>query len=478
MGVRARPGVQSVRLFAIGAALSEREAYVALNLLPFSAATFRRRLSECGSAQTALARVCAGSGLPFDSGGAGSPAHDPGPLDEGPVGPSGTPAPMPLGPGDAPASRERAFEGRLHGPHSSDEPAPAGFLSAGAAARLGVSGMLEQARKEIARAAQLGVRLVTLSEDAYPSLLLEIPDPPPVLYVCGRLEPDDEVRVAVVGSRRSTRYGDNAAHDLASGLGILGVTVVSGMARGIDAAAHRAALSCGARTLAVLGSGLARIYPADHEQLARRIAAQGAVLSEYPLEARPLPPFFPRRNRVISGLSCGVVVVEAGHRSGALVTARLALEQNRELYAVPGSIFSETSAGTNGLLDEGVAHIAVSPASILRQLPPPFRVRLGLPPSSHEEAPDGAPPPSSGRSVIDRTGPGRDSTRPDLGSDADLVWRHLKIDDAVSIEHLAEACGLPAPRLLVALSILEMSGLAEKLPGNRVARPRPSGRRT
>lgn len=448
--------------------------------------------------------------------------------------------------------------------------------------RFGASGLLGLAVEEIDRAKRLGFDLVTPSDVTYPTLLLEIPDPPPVLYIYGCLEPDDEVRVAFVGSRLSSRYGNHAAHELAAGLAEAGVTIVSGMARGIDAAAHEAALSRGTRTIAVLGSGLARLYPPEHHDLARKIAKSGAVISEYPLEWGPLPGFFPRRNRVISGLCCGVVVVEAAKRSGALVTARLTLEQNRELFSVPGPIFTNTSLGTNALLAEGVAHAALSPESILDQLPPPFRARLGLPvagsgrPASSSTSEDGGaeasdggpasstsearnpetndPPLGSSRSRSRRArragagegageleaanrpvnprdlpnpkialtgsedgqrrrrtptaGPRNDqgSPRPSAkgtepagfgdrrggggaergerprapahGSDEERVLACLSIDEPIAIDDLAEECGLSAPRLLSALCVLEMSGLADRLPGSRVARIPPSGRRT
>ena len=398
--------------------------------------------------------------------------------------------------------------------------------------RLGLPRLIELAQREEARARALGVRIVTLDDGEYPALLREIPDPPPVLYVWGRLEPDDEVRVAVVGSRRATRHGLGAAGMIAKGLGERGIVVVSGLARGIDAAAHRGALDSPSRTIAVLGSGLARIYPREHAELAAQVAARGAVISEYPLQLGPLPHLFPRRNRVVSGLSAGTVVIEAGAVSGALVTARLALEQGRELFAVPGSILGGACEGSNGLLVEGIAHVTVSPREVLRELPPGFRLRLGLPASPLDETPDvaragrvpspgpeqedpagaaasmpedpgdaaaGMPESPGGEGVLSarpgrggRRGSGGPGSRrgcrcarrlppPGAGEgagarldpEARAVYRLLSFDEPVVVDTLIAASGLAIPGLLAAVSRLEMAGLAVTLPGNRVARSRP-----
>jgi DNA protecting protein DprA len=269
--------------------------------------------------------------------------------------------------------------------------------------------LLARAAAEEKRARAMGIAILTLEDDAYPALLREIPDPPPVLYARGALDPDDEVRVAIVGSRRASRYGISVAELLGHNIALAGITVVSGLARGIDAAAHRGALAAPGRTIAVLGSGLDALYPREHGALASEIAARGAVISEYPLDAAPMPHQFPRRNRVISGLSAAVVVVEAARQSGALVTARLALEQNRELSAVPGSILSETSIGTNDLLREGVAHFVTGADDVLAALPPVFRARLDLPASPLDET----DAPHAGRGLSreeELTGPCTDGT--------------------------------------------------------------------
>ena len=213
-------------------------------------------------------------------------------------------------------------------------------------------GLPEGAAAEIEDAIGRGFRLIPLTHADYPPLLREIPDPPPVLYVSGDLA-GCERPIAVVGSRNATAYGLTLALQLGSDLASLGFTVVSGMALGIDAAAHEGALAGRGRTVAVLGSGLGKVYPAQHLHLFDRISASGAVISEFPLQAEPEAHHFPIRNRVISGMSLGTVVVEAGKNSGSLITARLAAEQNREVFAVPGSIQSFKSMGTHTLIKQG-----------------------------------------------------------------------------------------------------------------------------
>ena len=222
--------------------------------------------------------------------------------------------------------------------------------------------------RELALARRHGAVIITLGEAGYPAPLVHIPDPPLALYVRGRLEPADDIAVGIVGSRRASRYGVQCAERLGYDLALRGVTVVSGLARGIDGAGHRGALQAGGRTLAVLGSGLARLYPPDHRELAEQIAhGAGALVSEFPMDTAPLPHNFPRRNRLISGLSLGVVVVEASARSGALITADQALEQGREVFAVPGPVTAVTSAGTHQLLKQG-SRLVTSVEDILEEL--------------------------------------------------------------------------------------------------------------
>jgi len=207
----------------------------------------------------------------------------------------------------------------------------------------------------LARVAEAGAQALTWDSPDYPSLLLQIPDPPPVLFVRGTLTPADEWAVALVGTRKATPYGREVARQLASDLARNNVTVISGLARGIDGVAHRAALDAGGRTIAILGSGVDHIYPAEHRKLAAEIIENGAVISDYPLGTRPEASNFPPRNRIISGMSLGVVVVEAGLTSGALITADFAADQGREVFAVPGNILRDTSAGANRLLRDGAA---------------------------------------------------------------------------------------------------------------------------
>ena len=220
---------------------------------------------------------------------------------------------------------------------------------------------------EMEKLREAGVRALTWNDPSYPPRLKEIHDPPPVLYVRGEILPADERSVAIVGTRRATTYGREAARMLARNLAGSGVTIVSGLARGIDSAAHRAALDGGGRTIAVFGCGLDTIYPAEHRKLAADILDRGALVSEHPLGTRPDARNFPRRNRLISGMTLGSLVVEAGEVSGALLTVRQALEQNREVFCVPGSIFSPVSRGTNTLIQEG-AKLVMSHTDVLEEL--------------------------------------------------------------------------------------------------------------
>lgn len=210
---------------------------------------------------------------------------------------------------------------------------------------------------EMGRLAAAGITAFARNAPGYPSRLREIDDAPPVLYVRGAWKPEDEWSVAVVGTRRATAYGRQAASEFARGLAANGVTVVSGLARGVDTIAHRTALDSGGRTVAVLANGLDTIYPPENRRLAEEIAARGAVLADYPLGTKPRADFFPRRNRILSGLTLGTLVVEGDHQSGAMITAKFAAEQNREVFAVPGSIFSPQSRGPLGLIRDGATPV-------------------------------------------------------------------------------------------------------------------------
>ena len=285
-----------------------------------------------------------------------------------------------------------------------------------------------------------GFDVVTYSDARYPRLLKEIPDPPPFLYVYGQLEADSG-NVAMVGSRNATAYGIDAALRLSSDLAQSGVTVVSGMAMGIDTASHEGALRRGGRTIAVLGSGLLNVYPAANRKLFHRIAAAGAVVSEFALQAKPEAHHFPLRNRVISGLSLGVVVVEASTRSGSLITARLANEQNREVFAVPGSIQSFKSAGTHTLIKAG-AKLVENARDVIEELLPRLRVE---PPSVDE----------------DRASVGG---HPPLNVEETEVLASL---DAypVHIDALQQRLEMPPSQLSGILLTLELKGVVRQLPG-------------
>ncbi|MEN6459029.1 MAG: DNA-processing protein DprA [Thermoguttaceae bacterium] len=222
---------------------------------------------------------------------------------------------------------------------------------------------------EIAFCREQGIDILTESDTGYPRALREIYNPPGVLFVRGKMKPADALAVGIVGTRHGTQYGLRQAQRLAAGLARAGLTVISGLARGIDAAAHRGALEAGGRTIAVLGSGVLNVYPPEHEALATEVAGQGAVLSESPPKTEPLAGMFPQRNRLISGLSLGIVVVEAAERSGALITARHAMEQGREVFAVPGNVDSRASRGCHQLLRDG-AKLVESVDDVLEELGP------------------------------------------------------------------------------------------------------------
>ncbi|MBM3251805.1 MAG: DNA-protecting protein DprA [Candidatus Omnitrophica bacterium] len=229
--------------------------------------------------------------------------------------------------------------------------------------------------EELALAEKHSVEILTINDKDYPARLKEIPDAPIILYVKGKLLAQDEISIAIVGSRRASFYGLSTAEKFAQELSQLGITVVSGLARGIDSSAHRGALKSKARTIAVLGSGLAEIYPPENKKLFEEITESGAVVSEFPMKAKPLAHNFPRRNRIISGLSLGVIVVEAAKNSGALITADFALEQGREVFAIPGKVDSATSYGTNKLIKQG-AKLISSVEDIIEELKPQLEIHL------------------------------------------------------------------------------------------------------
>ncbi len=225
---------------------------------------------------------------------------------------------------------------------------------------------IKDLREELELCKKENIRVISIFDRDYPELLKSIPDAPMVLYIKGKLDCLLGLNIAVIGSRKASSYGLLTAERISRQLASLGVTIVSGMARGIDSAAHRGALDAGGRTVAVLGSGVLNIYPPENASLAKKISNNGALISEFPLKRAPLRENFPRRNRIVSGLSKGVVVVEAAKRSGALITADLALDQGRDVFAIPGEVDSPTSYGTNYLIKQG-AKLVDSAEDILEE---------------------------------------------------------------------------------------------------------------
>ncbi len=297
--------------------------------------------------------------------------------------------------------------------------------------------------REIERARRIGIRMLALSDPEYPELLSGIADPPVVLYVRGTLAGTDRFAVAIVGSRATSPYGVQQARDLAGSLARSGITIVSGMALGIDAEAHRAALRAGGRTLAVLGSGLDVIYPMETRNLYFEVAQSGALISEFPLGSEPEKANFPKRNRVISGLSLGTVVVEAAQNSGSLITARSALEQGREVFAVPGRVGAPNSKGTHALLRQG-ARLVENSSDILAELK---GVLGGYLSEKHGNVEAGRCP---GREPLD---PG----------EAGLLT-HLA-DQPKNIDEIAALCGMDAASAMGLLLSLELKGYVHRQAG-------------
>ena len=309
----------------------------------------------------------------------------------------------------------------------------------------------ERADKEIEAAGKAGVAIVTFEDAVYPHGLRNLPDPPPFLYVRGKFEPDDEAAVAIVGSRRATPYGVWVAGEIGRGLAATGVTVVSGLARGIDTAAHRAALEAGGRTIAVLGSGIDIVYPKENRRMFERVARAGAVVTEFPFGAPPEPYHFPVRNRLISALSAAVVVVEAARDSGSLITARLAGDElGLPVCAVPGPITSQTSMGCNDLIYDGAAPVR-DLRDVLAELPERIRSRAARTLSRRPSAPA---TPSPRR----------------LDGGAEKVLRSLKPGEPRSVDELAGSMNLASEVVLGHLLELELLGLAGQLPGGLYVR--------
>jgi DNA processing protein len=313
--------------------------------------------------------------------------------------------------------------------------------------------------EELAAAADHGVRIVSREDPAYPAALRRIPDAPIVLYVKGELRDTDALAIAVVGSRRCTIYGSEQARRFGELLAGAGFTVVSGLARGIDAFAHHGAVEAGGRSLAVMGRGLDQVYPPENHALAQKLLDHGAWLSELPMRASVRAENFPGRNRIIAGLTLGTLVIEAAKRSGALITARLASEYNREVFALPGRVQDEMSYGTNALIRDGAAKLTTCLEDILDELGEvgtAMRPQDNAAPATPLSTPPSEPP-ATGRTL------------------AALSAAEKRVYEVVGAEPLLQdvvmrAAELPPGEVLAAITALELKGLIRRLPGNRVAR--------
>jgi DNA processing protein len=286
--------------------------------------------------------------------------------------------------------------------------------------------------REMAKIERAGAHLLTPEDADYPSLLKNLPDTPLALYVRGTITAQDDLALSIVGTRKATPYGRDASSYFAGQLAQQGVTIVSGLAHGIDSAAHRGALEAGGRTFAVMGCGVDRIYPSDNTELARQIIGQGALISEFPVGSKPEARHFPRRNRIISGLSLGVLVVEAPEQSGAMITATLAAEQGRDVFAVPGSIFSGASGGTNRLIQDG-AKLVITVDDILDELN-----------IAHRKV--------EARVITKRIAPSGDKEA--------ALLRYLGAEP-LPIDELVRQSGLPTAEVLGMLTLLELQGYIE-----------------
>lgn len=306
----------------------------------------------------------------------------------------------------------------------------------------------EEVLRELERLDRMNVRMVLYKSPEYPELLANIADPPPILFVRGELLPQDKAAVAIVGSRAASQQGLAVTRRLARELACAGITVVSGMARGIDSEAHRGALAVGGRTIAVLGCGPNVIYPPENRELFSRIIEQGAVVSEYSLDVGPDAVHFPSRNRIISGLCLGVTVVEAAPQSGSLITARLALEQGREVFAVPGHVDSMRSRGTNRLIRQG-ARLVETAEDILEELAPMMEAWIRPHPESPKEK------------IQEKEG---------LSAEEEKLLSMLEEEEEAHIDTLILKSGFPPSKTGSLLLQLELKGKIRQLPGKRFVR--------
>lgn len=305
--------------------------------------------------------------------------------------------------------------------------------------RVDVAGEIEQADRR-------GVRILCLADEEYPAILKMTNDPPPCLYLRGTLQKEDAVAMAIVGSRHCSRYGAEQAERFGALLANAGLTIVSGMARGIDQCAHRGALAGGGRTIAVLGCGLSHLYPPESTDMATQIAEHGAVLSELPMDVAPDSKNFPPRNRIIAGLTLGVLVVEAAKRSGALISARIASEYNREVFAVPGRIDTPHAEGCHGLIKSGAAKLVTCLADILEELGPAGEVLM---PQCPTEASDTQ---TSSRPVVT------------LSGHEEAVLKVLDTEP-MSPEAICQAVDLTPARVATALTGLQLKGIVRQIQG-------------
>jgi DNA processing protein len=305
---------------------------------------------------------------------------------------------------------------------------------------------MRTAENEMRSAERAGIKILCSEGNTVPSLLKSIPDPPLVLYVRGNLDLN-EICVALVGSRKATTYGLNVTQSLARDLVHVGITIVSGLARGVDARAHSAVVQEGGRTIGVLGSGIDVIYPSEHRSLADRIAQSGAVVSEFPLGTPPNRENFPIRNRIISGMSIAVVVIEASQKSGSLITARMASEQGREVMAVPGNIFNESSRGCHALIKDG-AVLVESWKDVVAALPEDVAKSLSIPADADET-------PSENLTEIEKS-----------------IIALLSFDQPKHIDQLAGIAGIRPQDILGALADLELKSLVGQMPGKHFIRLR------
>jgi DNA processing protein len=311
---------------------------------------------------------------------------------------------------------------------------------------------------EFQKAQDAGVTLLVRGQPDYPIALTYLTDAPPVLYVKGKIVPEDAQAMAVVGMRKCSLYGQDQAERLAGGLSRAGFTIVSGLARGIDSAAHQAALAAGGRTIAVLGNGLSRVYPPENKKLADAVVARGALVSEFAMDVHEAPENFPRRNRIIAALSLGVIVVEAGKQSGALITARLAGELGKEVFAVPNRVDAPGAAGAHALIRDG-AKLVESVADVLDEFPD-----LGI-----------AAPPESAAESVPREGdapaaPRQQTLNLKAALSADEAQLVAVIDgEPLALDVLIQRSGLPSAKVSGALTMLELKGFVRALPGGRFA---------